>query len=261
MARALTKRKKDGSLYKRPPEIEAAIDLALKWKLERQLISARIRSRDDQDFMTIECLLHIIREAQRNDDRRAVNTLLPELLRRCEALLFVKIQRSEFANADDLCGDVLQNFCELLAKDGAESDSDLLDFYECRFNLAFRGIRVARIREEVAFTSETVPMPEPVDDAEGSLSADDVLARLSEAARVPAMQDENLYMADLRDAIYALPEDECKAVVLCRHLGYNIESENPDEQTAATKCGVTGRTIQNRLARAAKKLVRFKEDK
>jgi hypothetical protein len=43
-------------------------------------------------------------------------------------------------------------------------------------------------------------------------------------------------------------------------MGYDVESENPNKTTAATLCGVTGRTIRNRLSNAAKILSRFKED-
>jgi len=48
-------------------------------------------------------------------------------------------------------------------------------------------------------------------------------------------------------------------VELCHVLGYDEESENPDKRTAATICGVTGRTIRNRLKRAAARLSSYKE--
>jgi len=53
--------------------------------------------------------------------------------------------------------------------------------------------------------------------------------------------------------------DERDAVVLVHVLGYKVESGDPDEDTAATRCKCTGRTIRNRLMRAAAKLSRFKE--
>jgi DNA-directed RNA polymerase specialized sigma24 family protein len=43
-------------------------------------------------------------------------------------------------------------------------------------------------------------------------------------------------------------------------MGYDVESEDETKQTAATICGVTGRTIFNRLTRAAEKLSQFKEE-
>jgi DNA-directed RNA polymerase specialized sigma24 family protein len=44
-------------------------------------------------------------------------------------------------------------------------------------------------------------------------------------------------------------------------MGYAEEADDPATRTAATICGVTGRTIRNRLTRAAAKLSRFKEDR
>ena len=61
-------------------------------------------------------------------------------------------------------------------------------------------------------------------------------------------------------AINALPEDERKAVILVHVMGYDEESDDPDKVTAATICGCTGRTIRNRLTRAAKKLSTLKEE-
>ena len=80
------------------------------------------------------------------------------------------------------------------------------------------------------------------------------------AARSAATQDNDLLLAALIDAIESLPYDERHAVALCHILGYKEESENPDVVTAATICNCTGRTIRNRLNRAAAKLSRFKED-
>ena len=61
-------------------------------------------------------------------------------------------------------------------------------------------------------------------------------------------------------AIISLPSDERKAVILCRVLGYKEESEDPSAVTAAKLCGVTGRTIRNRLSRAEAKLSHLQEN-
>ena len=89
---------------------------------------------------------------------------------------------------------------------------------------------------------------------------DDVFSRVSETFRSPATQESTIFRNDLLKAINNLPPDERKAVVLCHLMGYEEESEDPEKTTAATLCGVTGRTIRNRLSRAAAKLSQFKED-
>ena len=87
------------------------------------------------------------------------------------------------------------------------------------------------------------------------------ISRLSETFRSPATQEDALLLRDVARAIDGLPEDQRKAVVLCLVLGFEAESTDPARTTAATICGVSGRTIRNRLARAATILSRFKEDR
>lgn len=87
-----------------------------------------------------------------------------------------------------------------------------------------------------------------------------MFARVSEAFRSPATQESVAFRSELQDAILTLPPDERDAVILVHGLGYQEESDDPDEVTAATRCNCTGRTIRNRLTRAAAKLSRFKED-
>ena len=72
-------------------------------------------------------------------------------------------------------------------------------------------------------------------------------------------QEWGVFREPLARGIEALPADERDAVILVHVLGYKEESEDPAEETAATRCNCTGRTIRNRLTRAAAKLSRFKE--
>jgi len=53
--------------------------------------------------------------------------------------------------------------------------------------------------------------------------------------------------------------NELKALVLVHLLGFQQGSEDPNETTAATLCGVDVRTIQNRLKRAFAKLLKLQE--
>ena len=89
---------------------------------------------------------------------------------------------------------------------------------------------------------------------------EDAFARVSETFRVLPTQEWDVFREPFVQAIEALPPDEREAVMLVHIFGYKEESENPEEETAATRCNCTGRTIRNRLTRAAAKLSRFKED-
>ena len=121
------------------------------------------------------------------------------------------------------------------------------DFYECRFNAAFGALRIDAVRRELKRLKQTAEPPGPGEEREPDAHEEDVSVRLFEAVRT-------------RKAINALPPDERKAVVLCHVYGFKVESADPDEVTVATLCKCTGRTIRNRLSRAAARLSELKED-
>jgi hypothetical protein len=257
MARTLTKQK-DGVRYARPAVVEANIDDAVGADfatLRRRLL---ITDRSASGYLRSECLVHLIRHAHRNGDDRSRDAILPVLLGRCEAILGTKVL-DRLPNATQLREDVLSEFCELLLADGAGDQPDELDFYECKFNLAFRTLRLDVIERELRAVNRNADLPD-YGEADKPDAYEDVFARVSEAFQTPATQQSTLFLEDLWEAINALPPDQLKAVILVHVLGYDEESDNPKKVTAATLCNCTGRTIRNRLSRAAEKLARFKED-
>lgn len=179
-------------------------------------------------------------------------------LNRCETNLLVKVPDGQLPEAASLREEILGAFSELFAIDGTDDASDELDFYECKFNRAFRFFRIDIVRRETARLKPMAQMPEPNQDGEPD-AYEDVFARVSETFLAPATQENEVFRTELLDAIQRLPPDERDAVILVHVVGYKEESDDPDEETAATRCNCTGRTIRNRLTRAAAKLVRFKE--
>ena len=135
MARPLEKTT-NGKLYTRPPEIEAATDAVLAQDLATQRRRALIRDRRHPEYLPSECLVHLIREARRRGDDAARDALLPLLLARCEANVNAKVD-GQIAGAVQLREDILGDFAELFAIDGAPDDHHELDFFEVRFNKAF----------------------------------------------------------------------------------------------------------------------------
>ena len=259
MVRPLTKRTKKGALYVRPRAVETAISAALRegWTtLSRRLKIKDLRS---TEYVSSECLVHLVRDTSRNGDDRRMNEMVPVLLGRCQAILKAKIADSE-PGASEMREEVLDRFTEVLARGCVGERPDELDFYECRFNRAFQTLRIDVVKHKRGRLGRTVEVPRGDVGGEGLLSEEEGLALLSEAGRTPATQEQSALLEDVKRAIEALPPDEREAFVLCRVYGYKVESTDPNEITAAVRCGCTGRTIRNRLSRAEAKLWRPKEE-
>ena len=259
MIRALTKKDQHGTPYRRPAEVEKAIDVATQQDIVTLRERAVVWKPDSLDFIPMECLVYIIREAGRCHQDQTMSVLLPPLLARCEAILKGKILDSDMPNAAEIRGEILAEFSVLFAEDGLGNNPDVLDFFECRFNRAFRCFRIDFMRRERARTEQLVELPTE-NETPDSLDHEDRLPHVSHAFQKTATQLPDVLLQQLLSAIQLLPPDEREAVMLCCVFGYKEESDDPAETTAASLCGVTGRTIRNRLHRAAAKLSKFKEE-
>jgi hypothetical protein len=258
MIRPLTKRDKNGNFYTRPAEIRTAIGAAIQQDTATLKCRAAVWKRDSPNFMPLECLVHIIREARRRQDEPVMSALLPLLLGRCEAILKKKIPDNGMSNAEEIREDILGEFSVLFAQDGVGENPDELDFYECRFNRAFRFFWIDFMRRESA-REEPLEQLQLEETSDSSLDEEQVRS-IPDALRQGATQLTDIAREELLTAISSLPRDERRAVILCHIMGYKEESKDPSAITAATLCGVAPRTIRNRLSRAAAKLSQFKED-
>lgn len=260
MARPLTKSQPDGAPYVRPASVEAQIDEAVQLALPDLRARLMITDREDAGYLRHECLVHLMRQGRRSGSEELMNAVLPVLLSRCEANLTVTVADGRIPAAADLRQEILDGLTELFVTDGSGGCRNELDFYECRFNRAFRALRIDVLRSDERRRKRIADVVAPPSKPTGEPEAEaDAFARASEDFRFWPTQEWDALEAPLLDAIEALPPDERNAVVLVHLFGYKEESDDPEEETAATRCHCTGRTIRNRLKRAAAKLSRFKE--
>jgi len=266
MVRPLEKTTKDGKRYERSRQIEDAIDGALGQDLATLRRRAAIRDPQSLEFLPNECLVHLIRNARRgwNNDATSppvVNALLPMLFRRCEGNLKKRVA-NEIPNAADVRQGIFDALADLFATDGKAEGNNALDFYEARFNLAFRMLRITHVNKALAEANARVALPSRLDEGETQEfeTDDELLGRLAELTEKSASPEDAVFRKQVFLAIKALPFEERQALILCKYLGYEEESTDPKKKTAATICGVSGRTIRNRLKRAIQKLSRLKED-
>jgi hypothetical protein len=248
MVRPLTrKKKKADELYSHPPEVLKNIEGTSGQDLETLARRAREADRKSPEYLKSECLVHLIREAIRRGDEAVYNAILPILLGRCELRLRAKIPDS-IPQAEQLREEVLGELGLLFAQDAAIDGSAELDFYECRFDRAFKSLRFDVLAKEANKTARTAP---PIDRSTGS---DDGESEWPDnGPEIPATQHQELDQEEFLDLL--LP-NERKAFVLCKLMGYEAESIDPGEVTAATLCGVSGRTIRSLVKSARGKLKR-----
>lgn len=260
MARPLNTKAEDGSDYTRPPAIEESIDEALGQDLDTVLRRAAIRSPGHAEYMPLECLLHLAREARLKGDKAAENKLLVPLLSRCELLLKKAIPDGSLPDAEGIRQDVLSALCELFAFVGTNHDATRLDYFEIRFHDAFAALRFARLRQEGRRKNVFCDLSEEKDEDGQPLDEENTLAKLSLAAQSPPRQEQYAYLAEVGKFLATLSPEDREALILVAIKGYKIESEDADEETAATICGVSGRAIRKRLKKVASLLKEFQEE-
>lgn len=247
MAIPLTKRSKEGAVYVRPAVVESNIDGTLGQETEELIRRARVPDRHSAEYLRSECLVHVIRHAIRSGDDSRYNSLLPILLLRCEANLNSKISQ-HVPNADYVREEVLGEFSVLFAGEAEDDPPDELDYYEVRFNHAFRTLRCEVLRRECKNTNRAKVL------SDGS-ETDDERARSSNLPACRPTQEDGLLLADLATSFSRLPEKIQNAMAL-KELGLAIGSDDhkkdlaDGKDTIAARCRVSGRTVRDWLTRA-----------
>lgn len=257
MARPLTKRK-DGSLYTRPKRVEEQLDEALELPLPDLRLRLRVRSDANPAYLCSETLVHLMREALRSDRQLEFEAAFRVLIGRCERLLKARIPDAELRNAEAIRDEVLSQLSELFVRDKLEAEFDRLDYYECRFNAAFRRLYLTLLRRQRK-REERETVPAATSDDGTPTSVDDVLDALAYAhQKREGPPDPRLHRAI--QLANRLPHNERQAFVLCTLLRFKQSSKDPNETTAASLIGVSDRTIRSRLKNAEQRLQRMLEE-
>ena len=239
MAKPMEKQRKNHGKYEPPPPVQKNIDSALGSSLTALRERLALVDRRSPDYLKSECLMHLIRQAQRKRDDATVNALLPVLLSRCEAILRNKINPKAVPGAEQLREDILQQFVLDLVEDSTEDKPDEITYYECNFNHAFRSLRIDMIRKQGP-NHRQLPNERGEDDSVPS-------------SVIPSIADVQLEQVISKDLLSKLSPNERKALILCHQLEYT-------QVEAAKLCNVDDRTIRNWLKSAKEKLEEPKQD-
>jgi DNA-directed RNA polymerase specialized sigma24 family protein len=260
MARPLNNITEAGAAYTRSAYVEANIDEALAQNMDTVLRRAAIRNPKHPDYMPLECLLHLAREARLNRDKAAESKLLAPLLTRSELILKKSIPDGSRHDAEEIRQDILGAFCEMFASVGTNQEASSLDYFEVRFHSALASLKFQRLRKESRRQKAFADLGQEKDKDGEPLDEENTLAKLSAAAQSPARQENLLYLQQVGKFLATLSPADREAVILVSIKGYKIESEDSDEATAATLCGVSGRAIRKRLKKVAEQLKKFQQE-
>ena len=139
MAQPLTKLNKSGALCRRRQSRRTSMEAE---RLRRHDTGGGLLFIDQQcaEYLKSECLVHLIRELTRRNATETRNAIVLVLLDRCDNILKSKIDGSR-AERGSLGDDILHDFALVLASDDDENPAEL-DYFECRFNHAFRSFRI-----------------------------------------------------------------------------------------------------------------------
>lgn len=246
----LARTNKDGLALRRPDRIEAEIAQALGSDEAELLRRAAVRDGEDDGYLSSECMVHLIRhhlhrQPPGEGSRHLAERLVEHLLRRTAAELRGSVRGFPGSTLDDVREEILGRLALLLADPG-----DTADFYEVRFALAMKRLRIdvcrqARRRVEplVAIDELGTPETEPMDALEGRVDRDAVTRPLG---------PEDL--AGLKEALFTLDEEERKAFVLHHLAGVSVNAQRPGAASLVEVLGLSERTVRSRLRRAEAKL-------
>ncbi len=221
--------------------------------MSREEVLRRLDQRDrgHADFVETECVVYLLREANRQSNRADwFNRLFVHLDRRLDQNLRWAISYGAINDAQSLREDIKQEFFVLLAK-GLRDEPERLDPFEVFFEKAFAALRTnclnkARRPER----RETGLVDGKQDDQE------DDEREIAEPEPENAMRLNEIELSFFRSQASALidhlPDKEKRAVTLVLQ-GHQVEASCPDKPSVAEICGVDVRTINNWLRSARKR--------
>jgi hypothetical protein len=244
MAKPLTNRKRDGSLYCRPAEINGAIDQALLLARADVLAGLACRSATDPDYIPSEVLVHLLRETRTDNDLGYFNILYRELLRRIGRALpqsntySVEGKAATDERLEQVREAVLQRFEDAVVEDRYRPGKEL-DIFECRFNYT-----VEKMREkawERHYREAARRHPKTVEMLEISIDSGD--------REFASLRDRFFADPTSRILLYAeidsLPHPD-RRILQMLVAGFPIESTKPGMKSITGDVGCDCKTIWNR---------------
>ncbi len=248
MPAALKRKDKDGKPYERPPEIEACIERLDALGEVGRLDLFDSASKKHPPYVPTEAVLHYLRRAWIDGDKRQFEKIFHILLKRIDQSLHSAIPDTRMDCAADVRDEIRSSFVLLLTRD-CNSQQDLLDFYEIRFDKAMAALRTTVLRK-IGPAGKIKAVPLGSQDGEGPEISPEVEAALEDfLSGDPQLIDDPAFRLKLFTAIDQLPQDQKRVIGLFLQ-GIPIYAKDSDVMTIARILDCDERTVRNRKARA-----------
>ena len=250
---ALRRKDKDGTLYQRPPEIEALIEALEPVEANARLLRFDGVAKRHPEYVPTEALIYFLRRAWAKGERKEFEKIFRILLKRVDQSLRSTIWDSRIGSATDIREEIVSRFVVLITKD-CGSQSDQLDFYEIRFDQAMVALRTSVLRKFKAIAGDIITVPLGSQDPDGREISPEVEVTLEAfLGGDPQKIDDPAFRLVLFSAIDRLPEDQKRVVGLLLQ-GVPIDAKDQDVMTIARILQCDERTVRNRRDRACKAL-------
>ena len=243
----LTKRLPDGTLYQRPPEIEATLAQVLDLDRDQVIEALSVRDRTDPRYIPSECLVHLLRTTRWDNRETYFEHLYKALIDRIDRTL----PRSEHAihgrvsvdlSRSSIREQVRDAFQEMLLEDRAQPGTRL-DFFEVRFAAGIAKLRDTA-KKKIWREAGRQEALEPANEM-GELSVEVERAAGSLDSPSTEIWDDPRYRSRLEAAIDALPPQQGGIIVMLR-AGIPMDSTNPNAVTIRKILNCAEKTVRNR---------------
>jgi len=222
----------------------------------RVLLALRERARETRLFDSYagddparpreETLVYFVRDYTLRGDADTAWRLTELLVERISGHVQRKLARWRLPaeQQDDCMRDLVAALCEAVFDQGPSAE-----FWEVRFWVCLdRRLWSLVERRQQVLDSEIRPGDDEGDAEDSASGSDGIFARIADSGPDPEA------LAEYKEAIALLAENERLAVYLRYIEGLPEESEDPDRESVAKILGVTGRSVRNYLRRAEAKL-------
>ena len=239
-------------VYRRTTEVEREIASALALDPSHILQRAQQRDYTHPEYLSPECLVHLIREFHMRGDEEIVSALCGSLLQYSAKRINGHLNALDPESVDESFREVITALFSLIL----DLKSDAGDFLQVRYWIVVDRLTITAFQKRVRLLEQednTVSLSSLPGEEESQDSEDDrtpSVKRITWFDNAVSAEDRVL----IAEALGRLRELVRRAFFLVHAEGLPIESKDPTIMTVSRALGKSGRMIQNSLAEAEKVL-------